>query len=54
MGTFTTTRNILDSRDEHFLSDPKDDIMSIEFSSDKILRDVFLNWNVNIAPADEK
>ncbi len=28
--------------------DPKDDIMTIEFSSDKILRDVSLNWNVNV------
>ena len=28
--------------------DPKDDIMILEFSSDKILRDVSLNWNVNV------
>ena len=28
--------------------DPNDDTMTIEFSSDKILRDVSLNWNVNV------
>ena len=28
--------------------DPKDDIMTIEFSSDKILRDISLSWNVNV------
>ena len=28
--------------------DPKDDIMILEFSSDKILRDVSLNWNVTV------
>lgn len=28
--------------------DPNDDTMTIEFSSDKILLDVSLNWNVNV------
>ena len=28
--------------------DPKEDILVIEFSRNKIVRDISLNWNVNV------
>jgi uncharacterized protein YuzE len=27
---------------------PEDDILVIEFSKDKVVRDISLNWNVNV------
>lgn len=32
--------------------DAGDDILIIEFSNDKIVRDVSLNWNVNVGMAE--
>jgi len=33
--------------------DPDDDILVIEFSSEKIVRDVSLNWNVNVGMTEQ-
>jgi uncharacterized protein YuzE len=33
--------------------DPKEDILVIEFSPDKIVRDISLNWNVNVGLTDK-
>ncbi len=33
--------------------DPKEDILVIEFSPGKIVRDISLNWNVNVGLTDQ-
>jgi uncharacterized protein YuzE len=33
--------------------DPEDDILVIEFNKDNIVRDISLNWNVNIGMTEQ-
>jgi uncharacterized protein YuzE len=33
--------------------DPDDDILVIEFNKDRIVRDISLNWNVNVGMTEQ-